>query len=356
MDMILTNQNYHTAALQCGLVTLALACTLGSTSAGAQVVETVGSRALGMGGAFVAVANDSSATWWNPAALAAGPYVDLAWARDTLQRADTLPAARHRTSWFAVTTPPFGFSYYRFRITDIQPFDPTGEDADGRQDRRAGVPVRSLSASQVGVTLVNTVISGVHTGTTLKYVRGTLRHGHEDSGAAPSDLLDAGDAYEGGESSGGFDLDAGVLAVAGPVRLGVVVRNLRQREFEAAGLAPEAPPVVMRLSRQIRVGAAFDAVAANDVPLTVALDADVRAYETASGARRVVAAGAEYWLFTRRIGLRGGGRVNTAGDRERTATAGVSVAARGGLFVDGHVVRGGSGGEEGWGVAARISF
>ena len=45
--------------------------------ADAQAIETVGARALGMGGAFVAVANDSTATWWNPAGLAAGPFVDL---------------------------------------------------------------------------------------------------------------------------------------------------------------------------------------------------------------------------------------------------------------------------------------
>ena len=37
--------------------------------ASAQFIEAVGVRALGMGGAFVAVANDSSATWWNPAGL-----------------------------------------------------------------------------------------------------------------------------------------------------------------------------------------------------------------------------------------------------------------------------------------------
>jgi len=59
-----------------------LLCLLGPTLASAQIIETVGERALGMGGAFVAVADDSSGTWWNPAALATGPFVDLsaAWA------------------------------------------------------------------------------------------------------------------------------------------------------------------------------------------------------------------------------------------------------------------------------------
>ena len=63
-----------------------LVCTLAwPDAAGAQAIETVGERAMGMGGAFVAVADDSSATWWNPAAPAAGPFLDLAagWSRSS---------------------------------------------------------------------------------------------------------------------------------------------------------------------------------------------------------------------------------------------------------------------------------
>ncbi len=37
--------------------------------AAAQTAEVVGTRALGMGGAFVAVADDPSAVYWNPAGL-----------------------------------------------------------------------------------------------------------------------------------------------------------------------------------------------------------------------------------------------------------------------------------------------
>ncbi len=66
----------------------------------AQVVESVGSRALGMGGAFVAVASDSSAVWWNPAGLAAGPFFDMALSQGRIQAAETLPAWRDRISGF----------------------------------------------------------------------------------------------------------------------------------------------------------------------------------------------------------------------------------------------------------------
>jgi hypothetical protein len=69
-----------------------------------------------------------------------------------------------------------------------------------------------------------------------------------------------------------------------------------------------------------------------------------------------VALGIERWLAGQRVGVRGGARFNTVGGKERAATAGISVAVRSGLFLDGHVVRGGSEDDRGWGVAARVSF
>src|SRR6187401_1393104 len=94
-----------------------LLCLFVPAMAAAQTIETVGERALGMGGAFVAVADDSSGTWWNPAALATGPFVDLsaAWAR-TEQRHGGTPVARGTVTAMALSTPPLGLSYYRFSI------------------------------------------------------------------------------------------------------------------------------------------------------------------------------------------------------------------------------------------------
>jgi len=43
-----------------------------SPDAAAQSTESVGTRAQGMGGAFVGVADDASAVYWNPAGLAGG--------------------------------------------------------------------------------------------------------------------------------------------------------------------------------------------------------------------------------------------------------------------------------------------
>ncbi|HZI80792.1 MAG TPA: conjugal transfer protein TraF [Vicinamibacterales bacterium] len=322
-------------------------------AARAQTIETVGERAMGMGGAFVAVADDSSGTWWNPAALAAGPFVDasVGWSRTEFRR-DGEPRGRTTPVAVSLSTPPFGVSYYRFRITNIQSSGPTVTPPEGREDGRVGV-VQSLRLHDLGVTLLRTIFTGVHVGTTLKFLRGRVEHTTSDLGLTPEALLELGDDASGGRSEGQFDADLGVLAVAGPWRVGGIVRNLRAAEF-----AGEAGGDGIRLPRQARIGVAFDGAArrGSGAAWTVSADVDVASYATGTGDRRVIAAGAERWLFGKRIGVRGGGRFNQVGHKERSATGGVSAAIRPGMFVEAHAVAGGSDDERGWGVAARFSF
>ena len=326
---------------------LALAAEM---QASAQIVEAVGSRALGMGGAFVAVANDGTATWWNPGALAAGPFLDMALARAVTDSSRQVPARRDRASWFVIGTPPLGVSYYHLRLTEASGPAPTAAPDADRQEEQGPVPVRSLDVRQFGATIVQALTDGVHIGTTLKYVRGRMRGGI-DASFPPSEALDLGEDLGGGDTEHKRDLDIGILAAGGPVRVGVLVRNVREPVFGTPDAAGE-----MRLPRQVRIGAAFDGDAVDLTPLTLSFDADVRRYETVSGDRRVVAVGAEQWLFSRRLGLRAGGRINTVGAEDRAATAGVSINVWSRLYVDGHVVRGGSDDDRGWGIAARVSF
>jgi hypothetical protein len=319
--------------------------TLASPAA-AQSFESVGQRALGMGGAFVAVANDSSATWWNPAGLAAGPFLDVAISRSSGTADARLPASRTGVWSLSLGTPPLGVSYYRLHITDIRPISPTAEVEAGREDRAAGVGIRSLSVSQFGATVLHTITTGVSAGATVKYLRGTTQVREIDAadGDIP-ELLDDGDDLEGGEGQGTVDIDAGVLAIIGGFRVGLTGRNLREPRFGDR-----------RLSRQIRAGAAFDGTAAGMSPVMLSLDVDLRRYAAATGDRRVVAIGAEHWLRPQRIALRGGARFNTVGEQDRTLTAGASVALRAAMFVEGHAAVSSEAGESGWGLAARVSF
>ena len=329
------------------LSTFGLLLTLGGPTA-AQSFESVGERALGMGGAFVAVANDSSATWWNPAGLATGPFLDLIVGKRSGAADDDFPASRTGAWSFSLSTLPLGVSYYRLKITEIRAAPATGPAEAGREDRAAGEVVRSLSISQFGATVLHTITAGVTAGATVKYVRGTARvRGFDpvDAGAGVPELLDAGDDLEGGEVDATVNVDVGLLATRGAVRVGVTARNLREPRFGDR-----------KLPRQVRAGAAFDGATAGTVPVMVSIDADLGRYDGAGGDRRVIALGVEHWLRPQRIGIRGGARFNTVGEQDRTVTVGASVALRAGLFIEGYAAAGGESDEHGWGVAARVSF
>jgi hypothetical protein len=103
---------------------------------------------------------------------------------------------------------------------------------------------------------------------------------------------------------------------------------------------------------------AFDGAArhGSNAAWTVSADVDVARYAAGTGDRRVIAAGAERWWLGKRIGVRGGARFNQVGQKERSATAGVSAAIRSSLFLEAHAVGGGADDERGFGVAARFSF
>src|SRR5262245_64075151 len=95
----------------------ALVVLVCASPAAAQMWELVGTRAQGMGGAFVAVADDATATWWNPAGLATGATLSLVWdMADNLAPRDPLrqgPASLGETMGLALTTPAIGLRYFR---------------------------------------------------------------------------------------------------------------------------------------------------------------------------------------------------------------------------------------------------
>jgi hypothetical protein len=86
------------------------------------------------------------------------------------------------------------------------------------------------------------------------------------------------------------------------------------------------------------------------------VDDDLTRSITVLGERRHLAAGAEAWLLDRHLGVRGGIRINTLGERLPIATAGLSVALHSGVYVEGEISRGQDAVAQGWGVGARLTF
>ncbi len=343
------------------VVSACLATLLFQANAEAQGFETVGTRALGMGGAFVAVADDATAVYWNPAGLANAGIIDVCLQQATAQapvRQDQAPALNG--GWRASTTlvsfafPSLGVSYLRTRTQRAAA--PTAGSNDGRQTDRPGMAVvSSFATDQVGVTLLQTLFANLVAGTTLKLTRGSFVTVPASQAALSASLDQAEQATAGGATR--FDLDVGVLAFAGPVRLGVTGRNLRQPDFgpgDAAGAG--------RVQRQVRIGIAVtpgfvvNQTAASQPSLTIAIDTDLTRSTLPSGDERHVAAGVERWVMGRRLGLRGGVRANTIGQRRPLATAGASVGVRSGLLLEGQFARGRDAAGQQWSVGGRVTF
>jgi hypothetical protein len=331
------------------LVTVVAACLYPATL-GAQLYETVGTRAQGMAGAFVAVADDATAAWWNPAGLATGAVFSTVLEQVRLgepsEPANGGPAWRTRARGFAASFPALALSHYRLRISEIAALPEATEDgAPGRQDEETPElrRVRAIAANHFGVTVGQSIGSRFVVATTVKIVRA----GQRSSDADGSDLLKRTEGMD-VRLHTSTDLDLGAMATLGPVRLGVSVRNVREPRF---GRGDET----LKLKRQARIGAAvFSDWRGGTV--TVAADADLTRTAAPIGQVRHVAAGAEAWLFNRRLGLRGGASANTVGEGGQSASGGVSIALRPGLYLEAAMTGGSEQGRSGWALGLGAGF
>ncbi len=306
---------------------LALVIWIIPVSVKAQTFGDIGVRAEGMGGAFVAVADDASAVYWNPAGIATGATFDLQGS-----------AGKGSTVFFGVAMPVMGLSYYRSHQDTALP---TVSPPPDRQNGGSGqVRVRPLTTSNVGVTVVQTIVPGLVIGATTRLVRG----GVETRDARTT-----------------FDLDAGVMVSAWDVRFGLTARNLREPEFEA-GSATEDPSGfgrTVKAQRQFRVGAALvprSLPAGVHGPFSLAIDADLTTTPGPFGDRRGAAVGGEYWLREGMVGVRGGVRWSTLGDLSRALSGGITVKLPRSIYAEGQVTKADDADEKQWSVGARVTF
>ncbi|HTM27113.1 MAG TPA: hypothetical protein VL225_18070 [Vicinamibacterales bacterium] len=283
-----------------GAAVLAWLLPICSGDSAAAQEPPAGVRAAGMGGAFTAVADDASATVWNPAGLAAGSYFSAVLDRNAFDGSALL---------VAVGTPPVGIAYYRTATGPLQ---------NGRN---------ALVAHHAGISLVQSIgFSGVALGATLKVVHGVT------SASESADRLDA---------------DFGVMKTGALGRFGVSVRNARAVAF---GTGADQ----VRLERQVRGGASLMVTP----DLRVAVDADFTKTTTPKGRWRDAALGVEDALAAR-VWIRGGVHWNTASGGQGAApiaTVGTSYAVRGSLMADAQASVGSAAGARGWGVGLRFVF
>lgn len=323
--------------------------------AGAQTSDAIGVRAQGMGGAFTAVADDATASWWNPAGMAGGAFFNalLESGNHRQPPADRTPAGdlrnaqREETRSFAVAFPALAVSYYRLRVSEIQPQTSIAGAPGVRQDGGATeVRLRSIVLTQVGASVGQSLGSHLVIASTVKLVHAGATSQLQPAGTASLDgatgLEVSGDTHPG--------LDIGAMAVLGRARIGVMVRNVREPEFSAGA-------DTFTLNRHARVGVAVSSGTRGVIgAATVAVDADLTTTATLFGDERRLAAGGELWTTGRTFGIRGGASVNTIDDRRAALSAGLSVALKKGLYADGEVTGGTDAGRRGWSAGLRVTF
>jgi hypothetical protein len=291
----------------------------------AQSIESVGIRAQGVAGAFVAVADDATATWWNPAGLAhSQSFID-----------GVVEVGRGGQWGVAFGFPALGLSYYHLNISQIQPSASTAGGGTSRQDPGAvgtglSVPY-SVEFNQFGATVGQSLGDHVVVATTVKVM------------------------YALSDTRGDFDL--GAMAAFGPVRAGLNVRNIVGGTFGTSTTSGAAANV-FELTRQARAGVAVTPSVGSLDRLTLSLDVDLTTAPFEGRDERHVVGGAEAWLRGRRIAVRGGAGVNIVSDAADAAygAVGITVSPFQRCFVDGVASWGPTENRNSWGFDLRVMF
>lgn len=332
-------------------------------AAAGQPFEAAGTRALGMAGAFTAVSDDASATWWNPAGMAGGALFSTIAERGAWRAPDSPPAggpgAQNTISGLALVYPAMGLSYYRFRVSEVGQFQPIGAVEPGRQDQGlTPLIVRSVAVSAFGATVGQSLGEHVTLASTVRLLRaGALT---STDVAMPGALDRAEDLKV--DNTFKVDADFGLMLRFGAVSLGGTLKHVGEPGLAVTN--DNSRQVILR--RQARAGAAITKgkVGVFD-SLIGAVDVDLTTIATVFGDDRRVAAGGEVGLWRSRVLVRGGLSTNTKNaDRRWQRTAGASVAVRRGVFVDSAVFTGNEAAaavspadaRTGWSVSLRTSF
>ncbi len=295
-----------------GLPTLRAQAQTGTISkratTGATFLELgVGTRANGMGDAFVAIADDPSALYWNPAGIATQSRVNI---------------LLDHTEWLADTKFNFagltyglgsggtvGVSLTLFSVGDM--LVRTLEDQEGSTGQQF-----SSSSYAIGLTYSRNLTDRFSLGLTPKYV-----HDQIWTVGAGAFAMDAGILYKTpfrGITLGAAITNYGTEMQLGGAELGSLLKD-RPTSVSSPGVPVEVTTDSYPLPLTFRVGLAYKAFEANGQRLMLATDASVPSNDFQS-----VNVGAEYLVFNT-VRFNAGYRAVGMSDSEGSFTAGVGL-------------------------------
>lgn len=325
-----------------------------------QAVEftIVGPRAMGMGGAGVAVTTDALATYWNPAGLAMQKSVDVrvqagGQITDRLGIADTineingintndtsaanqarLQGLLKRLNGASVSAAGaaglylkgyFGDHAFGFNVSDVAtgglfaPTPLTASVSGSKLTVNGQLAVRGLEARQAGLSYAHAFADKtLSLGATVKVIQGAAYAGSVGVVGSEGNLGFTSDLGKANISTAvGIDVGA-IYRPSSWLRLGMVGKDLNQPSFDAPGGGQ------FKLIPQIRGGVAVNPYSS----LTLTFDGDLSSNKTLlPGVKsRLLSLGAEQTLLSESLSLRVGALKNVEDAQSIvTPTAGFGI-------------------------------
>jgi hypothetical protein len=327
------------------ILILSMGLALNSDYAHAVEFAIVGPRAMGMGGAGVAVTTDALAAYWNPAGLAmektvdirgqvSGQLTDRLGVADTLDeidsinQSDTSPAnqarlqallnklARPGTSLYGAAAGGLYLKGYvgdhalALSISDVATggaffpiVDTTVTQSGGQLQNNTQQAMKALEARQAALSYAAAFLDRtVAIGATVKLIQGAAYANQVNVFSAEGDVKFTEDLGE-AKLSTAWSVDAGLMfRPTSWLRLGVVGKDLTEPSFDA----PNGE--TFKLVPQVRGG-----VAVNPYPsLTLTFDGDITSNKTlVPGIKsQLLSVGAEQLLLSDVLALRIGALKN----------------------------------------------
>ena len=341
--------------------------------------NVVGPRAMGMGGAFVAVCDDATAVYWNPAALTqikgvmdislfggvqATDHVsqdiwdlekwfddhnlnhltgsDVEDLQDILKRfnrkeegvfANGNAGLSLATKWAALSSVALADGNLASHA-DTEASHLITEQ--GRTHNSSRVDLGTLATNNIALTGATTLgIPNLALGVSGKYIQARRYSDTEyvfdrSNGEFDDDITKWKDRFLESKVDGwAWGIDAGALIVLGDIfKIGVLGRNINEPEIDWGDHEPKT-----KLRGEYRAGAALTLLKV----LTISADADItkqsrEVIETRSGKRfefdesQEVSAGLEWYVLGRYLALRGGvNNITDSGEAGRLYTAGLGI-------------------------------
>lgn len=306
------NRNFRSLAIALALGMLVIPAsaqkvTKVGTTAAKFLSIPVGARALGMGGAFVGVAGDASAMFWNPAGMARAKQAEI-----LVNHAEWL--ADINFNWGGVMMPLGDLGTVGVSVTSLSMAEmerTTEEQPDGTGQ------TFSAGSFALGLSYAKNLTDWFSIGGTARYV-----NEHIWNSNATGFAVDIGTLFT--TPFDGLTFGAGISNFGTKLQMSgddlLVQKDISPNNGNNANVNANLSTESFDLPLTLRIGVAYQAIENEDQSLILAVDA---AHPNDNA--EYLNLGIEYALFQRILWLRGGYKAIGATDSEEKFTVGGGV-------------------------------